>query len=87
MVFWLKTRARYGTGDEISITILIFILENFKQKSMIQKNLFGALFHKFGQKEFYWKKRALSVFKYSNYLPSRKKTEKTNEPLLRKMPN
>ena len=31
-------------------------------------------------------KRTLSVFKYSNYLPFQK-SEKTNEPFPRKMPN
>ena len=39
-----------------------------------------------GKNEFSWKK-GLSVFKYSNYLPSYKKSEKTNEPFLRKMQN
>ena len=32
-------------------------------------------------------KRAVSVFKYFNYLPSCQKSEKANEPFLRKMPN
>ena len=32
------------------------------------------------------KKKALSVFKYSNYLLPCQKSEKTNEPFLRKMP-
>ena len=39
-----------------------------------------------GKYEFSWKKRALLVFKYSNYLPLCQKSEKTNEPFLRKMP-
>ena len=33
------------------------------------------------------KKRALSDFKYSSYLPSGKKSEKNNDPFLRKMSN
>ena len=32
-------------------------------------------------------KKALSVFKYSNYLTLCKKSEKTNDPFLRKMPD
>ena len=36
--------------------------------------------------EFSWKKRALAVFKYSNYLLWCKKFEKTNNPFLIKMP-
>ena len=32
-------------------------------------------------------KKPLSVFKYSNYLPSCQKSQKTNEPFLRKIPN
>ena len=33
------------------------------------------------------KKHAVSGFKYSNYLPSCKKSEKTNASFLRKMPD
>ena len=40
-----------------------------------------------GKNEFSWKKRALSIFRYSNYLPLCQKLKKTIEPLLRKMPN
>ena len=43
---------------------------------------FGAIFPKFGKKRIFLEKRALSVFKYSNYL-----TEKTKEPFLGKMQN
>ena len=40
-----------------------------------------------GKNEFFWKKGLWSVFKYSNYLPPCKKSGKTNDPFLRKMPN
>ena len=46
-----------------------------------------AFLPKFGQKSIYLGKRALSVFKYSNYLPSSKKNKKTNYPFLRKILN
>ena len=36
---------------------------------------------------FVGKKKALSLFKYSNYLTSCKKSEKNNDPFLRKMLN
>ena len=49
--------------------------------------LHGPFFPKFGQNEFFWKKKLLLVFKYSNYLPSCKKWEETNHQFLRKMPN
>ena len=55
---------------------------------IIRKPYIGAILGPFGpnlgQDEFSWKKEFLSVFKYSNYLPSRKKkkTEKTNDPFL-----
>ena len=42
---------------------------------------------KFGQKWIFLEKRTLSVFEYSNHLLLRKKSEKTNDPFLRKMPN
>ena len=35
--------------------------------------------------EFSRKKNALSIYKYSNYLPLCQKSEKTNEPFLRKL--
>ena len=76
--------ARYGIGGDISIKILVFILDHFKEKlstkffKKSKKTYFGAIF---------LEKRALSFFKFSNYLPSRKTFDKTNEPFLRKMPN
>ena len=48
---------------------------------------FLALFAQFGQKWFFLGKRALSVFRYSNYLTSCQKSEKTKKLFLRKMPN
>ena len=58
----------------------------------IQKTLFwchfGSLFIKFGQKWIFLNKKSLSfLFKYSNYILSCKKLEKTNEPFLRKTLN
>ena len=47
-----------------------------------KKIYFGTFFPKFGKKWIFLGKRALSVFKYSNYL-----TEKTKEPFLGKMQN
>ena len=38
-------------------------------------------------KKKFLEKGALSVFKYTNYLPPCQKSEKTIEPLLRTMPN
>ena len=43
--------------------------------------------NKFLWKNGYWGLRFLSVFKYSFYLPWSKKSGKTNDPFLRKMPN
>ena len=63
-------------------------MPNFFKKS---KNplwgLFGPFIPKFGQKWIFLETRALSVFQYSNYLPLCKKSEHTNDPFLRKMPN
>ena len=48
---------------------------------------FWAFSSKSGRQRSFLEKRTLSVFKYSNYLPSCKKSEKTNDPFLRKMLN
>ena len=40
-----------------------------------------------GKKKIFLEKRVLSVFKYSNYVPSFKKSENANDPILRKIPN
>ena len=37
---------------------------------------FGPFLPNLGKNEFAWKKRAQSVFKYSNHLPMRHKSEK-----------
>ena len=44
----------------------------------VSKGPFWALFPKFGRKRISLEKRALSVFKYFNYLPSCKNSEKAN---------
>ena len=43
---------------------------------------FGQSLPKFGEKWIFLEKRTLPVFKYSNYLPWCKTSEKTNHPLL-----
>ena len=57
----------------------------------IKKNFvgvhFGPLFSKFGQKQIFLERMALSVFKYSNYLTLRQKSEKTNKSFPSKMSN
>ena len=62
-------------------------MTKFFQK--IKKTYFGANLYPFspslGKNEFFWKKK--DSVKYSNYLPSGQKSEKTNEPFLRKMLN
>ena len=55
-----------------------------KSFKKIKKNYFGAILGPFSK--FFFKK-GLSVFKYSNYLLSCKKLEKTDAPLMRKMLN
>ena len=52
-----------------------------KMQNILFWGHFELFFHKFGQKWIFLEKRALSVFKYSNYLPScknYKKLMKTN---------
>ena len=60
-------------------------MTKFFKKS--KKPYFGAILGpfcpNFGKNEFSCK-RALSIFKYFNYLPLCKKSEKTKEPFLRK---
>ena len=53
-----------------------------KKKSILEP--LWALMLKLGQKRVFLEKMALSVFPYSNYLPSCQKSEKTKEPFLRK---
>ena len=71
------------------MTILFFNLDYFQKTTndkifqKIQKTLvwgyFGPFFPKFGQKWTFLEKRALPVFKYSNYPSSYKTQKKTNE--------
>ena len=79
---------------EISVTILVFILDYFQEKLTIKvfkkskKPYFGGHFvSQIWLKINFRGNRALSLFKYSNYLPWCQKSEKTNEPFLRKMLN
>ena len=81
------------TGSEI---ILVFILDYSQEKLMPEffkkskKTHFGVIWGLFAQiwaKMNFLGKRALSVSKYSTYLPSFQKSEKTKEPFLRKMSN
>ena len=46
--------------------------------------ILGPFLQNLGKNVFSWKKKALSVFRYSNYLPSCQKSETTIEPFLRK---
>ena len=88
--------AKYGIGGEISITILVFILDCFHEKQITKffkkskKPYFGAFWALCAQiwaKMNFSGKKVLPVFKYSSYLPSCWKPEKTNEPFLRKIPH
>ena len=54
---------------------------------MQKKKLFWALFDQIWTKMNFRRKRALSAFKYSNYLPLCQKSENANEQFLRKMSN
>ena len=93
----LKTQNFVRSGGEISITMLVFILGYFQEKlawpnfSKNPKNYilgpFWAFLPKFWQKWIFLEKRAVSVFKYFNYLPLCQKSEKTNDPFPRKMLN
>ena len=80
--------ARYGIGVETSIKILVFILDYFQEKLMIKffekskKILFWGhvaivtFLAQIWAKMNFPGKRALTVFKYSNRLPSCQKSEK-----------
>ena len=80
--------ARYGIGREISTTILLSILDYFQEKlrtkyfKKSKKPLFWgsfwAIFAKICPKVNFPGKMALSVFRYSNYLPSCQNTHKNN---------
>ena len=49
-----------------------------KSKKLYSWVISGNFCPYLGKNEFSWKKRALTVFKHSNYLPWCKKSEKTN---------
>ena len=58
----------------------------FKKAKKIPFCSYSGLFlPKFGQKWISLEKRAMSFFKYSNYLPLCQKSEKSNEPFLRNL--
>ena len=57
----------------------------FKKSTKIFWGQFGPFLLKFGQELIFVEKRALLVFKYSNYLPLCHESEKINEPFLRKL--
>ena len=62
------------------------ILQNIQKNSVLGPSL--TLFAQIWTKmNFPGIKKALPVFKYSNYLPLCQKSEKINESFLRKMPN
>ena len=66
------------TNDKIFQTI---------QKKLYFGAILGPFYPNIGKNKFLWEKRTLSVFKYSNYLPWCKRSEKTNDPFMRKIPN
>ena len=87
--------ARYGIGGEISITILVFILDYFQEKlwnfSKKIKNYFrailGPIWSILGKNKFSWKTRLCQFLNIPIIYHHAKNQKKTNEPFLRKMPN
>ena len=83
----------WNINNNISFQFRLFQRKtNDKTFQKIQKKtILGAILEPFcqnlGKNEFSWEKRAQSIFRYCNYHPSCEKSEKTNEPFLRKMPN
>ena len=59
----------------------------FKISKNPNLGLFWVLFAQILAKINFLRKKKLSVFKYTNYLPSSQGSEKTNEPFRRKMLN
>ena len=87
---------RNGISGEISITILILILHYlleilmtnfFKKPKNLTLGPFWNLFAQIYAKMSFSEKKPLPAFKYSYYLPSCKKTDKTNNLFRRKMLN
>ena len=62
------------------------MFQKIQKKKQHFEAILGAFCPNLGKNEFFWKK-SLLVFEYFNYLPSCKKSEKTNDPFLRKTPN
>ena len=85
-ITWEQEFCQIRPGGEISITILVFTLDYFQEKltrkvfKKSKKKTFGGNFRpsllKFGQKRIFMEKRALPVFKCSNYLTSCKNQKK-----------
>ena len=73
--------ARFEIGGEMS-TILLFTVDYVQEKLMnkifqnSKKPYFWLLLPKFGQKMDFPRKKVCQIFKYSNYLPSRQKSQK-----------
>ena len=95
LAYYLEEQLCQICFGEIAIIILGFIIDYFQEKLTWQnfwKNLqnpilgpFWSLLPKCGSKMNFSGKRALSVFQYLNYLPLCQKSEKPNEPFLRKL--
>ena len=89
--------SRYEIGGEISITILVFILDYFQNKLMTKffkksrklfgpsEAIFGSFCPSFDKNEFSWKKGPYQFLDIQSYLPSFKKSKKTNELFWRKI--
>ena len=82
----------WNTNNNISFHSRLFPRKtNEKLFQKVQKEPylgpFWALFTQIGQKWIFLEKRAMSVFRYSNYLSLCQKSEKTIEQFLRKTPN
>ena len=92
----LRNFIRYGISGEISLTILVFILDYFQQKLMTKvfkkskKPCFGAICGSFcpnlGKNKFS-RKKGLCQLSNIPIIYIVQKIKKTNEPFLRKMPN
>ena len=67
--------------------ILKFLINFSKNPKKLFWGQFGSFLLRFGQKWIFAEKRALTLFKYSNYSPSCQKSEKTIESFVRKMLN
>ena len=79
----------WNINNNISFHYRLFPRKTNKIFQKIPKTLFwahsGPFCPNWGQKWIFLEKRALSVFQYLNYLPLCQKSEKPNEPFLRKL--